>query len=99
MAKRLNVNQSGMLFSFSYVKKDIMQNLYSSKIKKTIKKSLRLIEGMVPFTQKPSKNQYANNEIVDKENNNPETDDRETADALFSFFTADIIKEQVIFTR
>jgi len=59
--------------------------------KNTVKKSLRITEGVLPFTEKPS-----NDEFIEKEENG-KTAIR--AFDLFSFFTADIIKEETLFTR
>jgi hypothetical protein len=64
----------------------------SVKNKRTTKKPNRILDGILPFTEKPS-NQYFN-----------EKDDELAADEihasdLFSFFTADIIKEKVVFVR
>ncbi len=59
--------------------------------KKIAKKSIRIMEGILPFTEKPSSRHFN-----DKEENGI---NEIRASDLFSFFTADIIKEEVIFTR
>jgi hypothetical protein len=59
--------------------------------KSTIKKSLTITEGVIPFTEKPSNDQF-----IEKEENGKNAI---RASDLFSFFTADIIKEETLFTR
>lgn len=66
-------------------------DITQTKIKTSIKKSLNAMEGILPFTEKPS-----NSYLEQKEENNK---NEMKASELFSFFTADIIKEEVIFTR
>ena len=66
-------------------------NVTHSKIKKSLKPKINFMEGILPFTEKPS-----NSYLEQKEENNKS--DIQACD-LFSFFTADIIKEEVIFTR
>jgi len=61
------------------------------KNKRTPKKEANLLDGILPFTEKPS-NQYFN----EKE---PHPMDEIQASELFSFFTANIIKEEVTFIR
>ena len=58
-------------------------------IKKRRQKKNSLID-IKPFTERPSRNKYA----VGNKNN-----DELAAAELFSFFTADIIKKNIIFTR
>ena len=67
------------------MKKMIPQNL------KTIKNSMRSIEAILPFTEKPSNAHFAQKQKVSN-------DEIEACD-LFSLFTANIIKEEVVFTR
>ncbi len=68
-----------------------MKTITSPKLRIAMKRSLSLVEGILPFTQKPSNNHFE----VKEDNPNDEM----KASDLFSLFTADIIKEQVIFTR
>jgi hypothetical protein len=68
-----------------------MNQMPPIKNKRTPKKEARLLDGILPFTEKPS-NQYAN----EKE---PHPMDGFQASELFSLFTADIIKEEVTFIR
>jgi len=63
----------------------------SLKNKRIPKKETRLLDGILPFTEKPS-NQYTS----EKE---PHPMDGFQASELFSLFTADIIKEEVTFIR
>ncbi|HSV11072.1 MAG TPA: hypothetical protein VLI68_09900 [Hanamia sp.] len=58
---------------------------------KTIKNSMSFVEAILPFTEKPSNAHFATKEKV----NNDEIE----ANDLFSLFTANIIKEEVVFTR
>mgnify|MGYP007115600797 CR=1 FL=1 len=60
-------------------------------IQKTLQKSLTLFEGILPFTEKPS-----NKHLSERTEN---AKDEINASDLFSLFTADIIKEEIIFTR
>ena len=66
-------------------------NMTNSKIKKSFSSKVNFLEGILPFTEKPSdkyleqKEESGKNEIQ--------------ACDLFSYFTADIIKEERIFTR
>ena len=63
-----------------------------SKIKKSLTPKLNFTEGILPFAEKPSSNTYlGKKEEIGK-------NDIQASD-LFSYFTADIIKEEVIFTR
>ena len=66
-----------------------MKKITSPKLRISIQKSL--VEGILPFTQKPSNNHFN----VKEESTN---DDMKACD-LFSLFTANIIKEEVVFTR
>lgn len=59
-------------------------------MKKIIKESLK-IKGIKPFTEKPCKNYF------DQKDENAKDEIR--ACDLFSYFTADIIKQEVIFIR
>lgn len=68
-----------------------MNQMTPQKNKRTIKKDMRLLDGILPFTEKPSNN-YSN----EKEQHPM---DGFQASELFSFFTANIIKEEVTFTR
>lgn len=61
------------------------------KNKRTIKKQTRLLDGILPFTEKPS-----NHRFNEKEEHPM---DEIQASELFSFFTANIIKEEVTFIR
>lgn len=72
------------MFFYSILKK-------MSMTKKIIKKSFRITDGILPFTEIPCINYFQQKD----ENNRDEL----KAIELFSYFTADIIKEQVIFTR
>jgi hypothetical protein len=68
-----------------------MNQMTLLKNKRTPKKETRLLDGILPFTERPS-NQYVN----EKE---PHPMDGLQASELFSLFTADIIKEEVTFIR
>ena len=68
-----------------------MNQMTLQKNRRTPKKDSRLLDGILPFTEKPS-NQYVN----EKE---PHPMDGLQASELFSLFTANIIKEEIIFTR
>jgi len=68
-----------------------MDNTIIPQIKKTLKKSFTLFEGILPFTEKPS-----NKHLSER---NETAKDEIPASDLFSLFTADIIKEEIIFTR
>ena len=59
--------------------------------KKIIKKSFRVFEGILPFTEKPCSNYFAKKEESEKQHME--------ASELFSLFTANIIKEEVVFVR
>jgi len=63
----------------------------SVKNKRAIKKPTRLLDGILPFTEKPS-NQYS-------EEKDEHVMNEIQASDLFSFFTANIIKEKVVFVR
>ena len=67
------------------------KNLIPLQIQKTLQKSLTLFEGILPFTEKPSNKHIS--EVAD------DTKDDINASDLFSLFTADIIKEEIVFTR
>ena len=58
---------------------------------KIIKKSFNIFDGILPFTEKPCKNYFGKKEEREK--------GQIEASELFSFFTANIIKEDVIFIR
>jgi len=62
----------------------------SEKNKRTNKKAMPILDGILPFTEKPS-NQYSN------EKEHPMNEIQ--ASELFSYFTANIIKEEVVFVR
>lgn len=51
------------------------------------------MEGILPFTETPSNSQYTNDEKDENSKNEMKASD------LFSLFTADIIKEEIVFTR
>lgn len=68
-----------------------MKTITSPKPRISMKRPLSRVAGILPFTQKPSNNHFD----VKEENSNDEM----KASDLFSLFTADIIKEEVIFTR
>lgn len=70
----------------------MLEKLNPKKITTKIKKTFSLIEGILPFTEKPSENHF-----LSKEDNSENTSLK--AHDLFSLFTADIIKEEIIFTR
>ncbi|MDQ2718663.1 MAG: hypothetical protein M3Z26_02700 [Bacteroidota bacterium] len=71
-----------------------MNEVTSPKLTSLIRKSTTIIEGILPFKEKPSKNNFLNKSNEEGyESNGVEAYD------LFSLFTADIIKEEVIFTR
>ncbi len=67
-----------------------MKKMTPQKLK-TIKNSMSSIEAILPFTEKPSNAHFAQKEKVISE-------EIEAYD-LFSLFTANIIKEEVVFTR
>lgn len=67
------------------MKKTIPQKL------KTIKNSMSSVEAILPFTEKPSNAHFSQKEKV--------SDEEIGANDLFSLFTANIIKEEVVFTR
>lgn len=71
----------------------MQDKLYSTKIRKTIRKSVTLIEGILPFNEKPSENHYCMSPDV------KEVDGEMNASDLFSLFTADIINQEIVFTR
>ena len=60
---------------------------------------LRIQDGILPFCEKPS-DKLGNKGNCDKDNKDSKPfEKRITAVELFSHFTADIIKKEVIFTR
>ena len=63
----------------------------SVKNKRAIKKQNRILNGILQFTEKPS-NQYS-------EEKDEHVMNEIQASDLFSFFTANIIKEKVVFVR
>jgi hypothetical protein len=66
-------------------------NVTPTKMNNNLKSSIHLIEGVLPFTEKPSNKYFEQKE---------ETNINDVhACELFSLFTADIIKEEVVFTR
>ncbi len=67
-----------------------MNKIIPQKLK-TIKNSMSFIEAILPFTEKPS-----NAHLTQKEK--AVNEEIEACD-LFSLFTANIIKEEVVFTR
>jgi hypothetical protein len=67
-----------------------MNKIIPQKLK-SIKSSMSFVEEIFPFTEKPS-----NEHLVQQEKANK---DVIQACDLFSLFTADIIKEHVVFTR
>jgi hypothetical protein len=69
-----------------------MKDKITPKIKRTFKKSVDMFEGILPFTEKPSNDHFAEREEVGEKNDIKASD-------LFSIFTADIIKKEVVFTR
>ncbi|MEO6906173.1 MAG: hypothetical protein ABI148_07415 [Ginsengibacter sp.] len=64
----------------------------TQKNKRSAKKESRLTDGILPFIEKPSNFRF--NEKVEHR-----IEVEFEASELFSFFTADIIKEEVTFTR
>lgn len=68
-----------------------MNKMTPQKIKRTAKNDSQFLDGILPFTEKPS-NQYSNekDEIQQQEIQ---------ASDLFSLFTANIIKEDATFIR
>jgi hypothetical protein len=62
--------------------------------KKIVKQQFIRIGGILPFTEKPSNSHF---DVKEHNENNPNNPIQ--ACDLFSLFTADIIKEQVTFTR
>ncbi len=67
-----------------------MNKIIPQKLK-SIKSSMSFVEGIFPFTEKPSNEHFVQQEKDIK-------DEIQACD-LFSLFTADIIKEEVVFTR
>ena len=65
--------------------------LHSSILKKNFKNSQAIMEGILPFTETPSFSHFE-----DKDDNHR---NEMKASDLFSLFTADIIKEEIVFTR
>lgn len=62
----------------------------SEKNKRTNKKARPILDGILPFTEKPSN-------LYNEEKEHPMNEIQ--ASELFSFFTANIIKEDVVFVR
>ncbi len=60
------------------------------KTKRTVKKPSSFLDGILPFTEKPSNEHFSEKDAVKNE--------IEASD-LFSLFTANIIKEEVTFIR
>lgn len=60
------------------------------KTKRTVKKQSNFLDGILPFTEKPSNEHLLEKDVVKNE--------IEASD-LFSLFTANIIKEEVTFIR
>jgi hypothetical protein len=70
-----------------------MQEIIPSVIKIGVKKSNTVRrDGILPFTERPSHNLQKKEEPANR-------DDEINASELFSLFTANIIKEKIIFTR
>lgn len=67
--------------------------LHSSELKSNFRRSLAVMEGILPFTETPSNSQYTTDEKDENSKNEMKASD------LFSLFTADIIKEEIVFTR
>jgi hypothetical protein len=64
--------------------------LHSSALIKKFKNLQAITEGILPFKEKPSSN---------PENKSDKSTNENKATDLFSLFTADIIKEEIIFIR
>ncbi|HJY23440.1 MAG TPA: hypothetical protein VJ279_11165 [Hanamia sp.] len=69
--------------------------LHSSLLKKNFKNSQAIMEGILPFTETPSFSHFED-KFEDKEDGSRK---EMKASDLFSLFTADIIKEEIVFTR
>jgi hypothetical protein len=67
-----------------------MNKMTPLKTKRTVKKPLNFLDGILPFTEKPSNEHMSQKE--DAKNDLAASD-------LFSLFTANIIKEEVTFIR
>ncbi|MGN6530180.1 MAG: hypothetical protein ACTHK0_00320 [Ginsengibacter sp.] len=67
-----------------------MNKIIPQKLK-TIKNSMNFVEDILPFTEKPSNAHFTQKGKV--------SDQEIEACDLFSLFTANIIKEEVVFTR
>jgi hypothetical protein len=67
-----------------------MNKIIPQKLK-TIKNSMSFVEAILPFTEKPSNLHYGRKDKG--------SDEEIEAYDLFSMFTANIIKEEVVFTR
>ena len=65
--------------------------LHSAKMKTNFRRSLALVEGILPFAETPADDRALENKETTK--------NEMKANDLFSLFTADIIKEQTVFTR
>ncbi len=68
------------------------QKLYTSHKLVNLKKYSTLNEDIFPFTEEPSTERFSGEK---KEQKNIDMD----GDALFCLFTANIINEQIVFTR
>ncbi|MGN6194234.1 MAG: hypothetical protein ACTHOB_04810 [Ginsengibacter sp.] len=67
-----------------------MNKMTPLKTKRTVKKPLNFLDGILPFTEKPS-----NEHMIQKEDAKNDLG----ASDLFSLFTANIIKEEITFIR
>lgn len=75
-------------------KKEFMDNKITPlqiQVKETVQKPFTLLEGTLPFNEKLA----VDHTFVHKDDLNKGI----CASDLFSFFTADVIKEEVVFTR
>lgn len=75
----------------AFGKRFIMNHKITPNFKRTFKKSLDMFEGILPFTEKPSNDHFAEREKVRERNDIKASD-------FFSIFTADIIRKEVVFT-
>lgn len=67
-----------------------MENAIKVHASEIISTESKAITGIITFTQTPSKNQFDDHQSIKNEI---------CACDLFSYFTANIIKEEIIFTR